>query len=178
MYIAPDFIDLLEPQCHFFNIGKPGAHLDAAGPDHASIAALAGLGEYFQTLHEHHFGGSDKALKLKASEVSNLMNQHEMSLCKQLLAVLNQLPVRIIGKSSIEGREANISLISSRHSSFSLCSQLAENGIATKNAHFYAYRLLERLGIDPNDGVLRLSFSHYNTEDETTRLMDAMTAIL
>ncbi len=78
----------------------------------------------------------------------------------------------------MQGREANVSLISSRHSSSSLASLLAQKGIATKHGDFYAYRLLKRLGIDTDDGVLRLSFAHYTTLDETMRLVEALTAIL
>ena len=177
MYIAPDFMDQLAPQCHFFNINNPWSRLDAAGPDHALIAALSGIGDFFQTLYDHHFGHSDKSLNYKASKVSSIMNQHELSLCKILLEALNQLPLRIIGKSSITGREANISLISSTHSSSLLASLLAKKGIAAKNGHFYAYRVLKALGIDPNDGVLRLSFAHYNSEEDTMRLIDELTTI-
>ncbi len=178
MYVAPDFLEELTPQCHFFNIEKRWSRLDAAGPDHASIAALAGLGEFFQTLHNHHFGASDKPLNRKASEISALMNQHEMSLCKTLLNTLNQLPVRIIGRSSVAGRAANISLACPTVSSSALVSLLAKKGIATKNGHFYAYRLLRKLGIDTDDGVVRFSFAHYNTQDDTTRLVDALINIL
>jgi len=53
-----------------------------------------------------------------------------------------------------------------------------QKGIAANNNHFYAYRLIKKLGIDIDDGVLRLSFAHYNTMDETIRLIDALTAIL
>ena len=178
MYIAPNFMDQLAPQCHFFNAENSWARLDAAGPDHASIAALAGLGDFFQTLHDHHFGYSDKRLNLKVSEISNIMNQHELSLCNLLINALNQLPVRIIGKASIKGREANISLVSATHSSSLLASSLAKKGVAAKNGHFYAYSVLKALGIDTNDGVLRLSFAHYNTKDDTMRLIDALTSIL
>jgi len=177
MYIAPDFMDQLAPQCHFFNINNPWSRLDAAGPDHALIAALSGIGDFFQTLYDHHFGHSDKSLNHKASKVSSIMNQHELSLCKILLEALNQLPLRIIGKSSITGREANISLISSTHSSSLLASLLAKKGIAAKNGHFYAYRVLKALGIDTDDGVLRLSFAHYNSEEDTMRLIDELTTI-
>jgi len=178
MYVAPDFMEQLTPQCHFFNEKESWARLDGAGPDHASIAALAGLGEYFETLHCHHFGETDTPLNQKAAEISNLMHQHETSLCKLLLEKIALLPVRIIGKSSIEGREANISLVSSTCSSQELSSLLATKGIAANNNHFYAYRLIKKLGIDIDDGVLRLSFAHYNTMDETIRLIDALTAIL
>jgi len=73
MYVAPDFMDQLAPQCHFFNVGKPWSRLDAAGPDHASIAALAGLGEFYQTLHAHHFGKSDQPLHI--SEIIRIAQQ-------------------------------------------------------------------------------------------------------
>jgi selenocysteine lyase/cysteine desulfurase len=59
-----------------------------------------------------------------------------------------------------------------------LSALLGKKGIATKHGHFYAYRILKKLGLDPDDGVLRLSFAHYNTLNETARLVDALTAIL
>jgi selenocysteine lyase/cysteine desulfurase len=34
--------------------------------------------------------------------------------------------------------------------------------------------LIEALGIDTDDGVLRTSFVHYTTEDEVTRLIQAL----
>ena len=86
-----------------------------------------------------------------------------------------QSPIRIIGKPSIEGREANVSLISSTHSATSLNSHLAKKDIVAKNGHFYAFRLLKKLGIDTDDGALRLSFAHYNTQQETMRLIEALT---
>jgi cysteine desulfurase family protein (TIGR01976 family) len=178
MYVASDFLEELTPQCHFFNVERNYARLDAAGPDHASIAALAGLGEFFQTLHSHHFDASDKTLHRKASEVSALMNQHEMSLCKTLLESLKQLPIRVIGRSNPAGREANISLVCQAVSSSSLASLLAKKGIATKNAHFYAYRLLKKLGVDTNEGVVRFSFAHYNTKNDVMRIVDALASIL
>ena len=178
MYVASDFLEELTPQCHFFNVEKKFARLDAAGPDHALIAALAGLGEFFQTLHSHHFGASDKTLNLKASKISALMNQHEMSLCKTLLESLNQLPIRVIGRSSVAGREANVSLVCPAVSSSSFASLLAKKGIATKNAHFYAYRLLKKLGANTDEGVVRFSFAHYNTKDDVMRLVDALANIL
>ncbi|MEM6897915.1 MAG: nitrogen fixation protein NifS, partial [Pseudomonadota bacterium] len=39
---------------------------------------------------------------------------------------------------------------------------------------FYAVRPLRALGIDPAHGVLRLSFTHYTTEDEVDRLITAL----
>ena len=110
--------------------------------------------------------------------ISNLMNSHEASLCKVLLERLAHLPTRIFGKSTMQGREANVALISENHTSARLSTLVGKKGIATKHGHFYAYRVIKKMGLDPDDGVLRLSFAHYNTMNETVRLMDALTDIL
>lgn len=43
---------------------------------------------------------------------------------------------------------------------------------AIRNGHMYAYRLCESLGIDLEDGVVRLSAVHYNTVEEVSRACD------
>lgn len=178
MYLSPDFLEIAEPQCHFFNAYRPWSRLDAAGPDHAAIAALAGLGDYFEMLYDHHFETSGLSLNKKAAMVSNLMNRHEASLCSVLLERLADLPASVIGKNTPKGREANVALVSENHTSARLSGLIGKKGIATKHGHFYAYRIVKRMGLDPDDGVLRLSFAHYNTMDETLRLINALTEIL
>ncbi|MBL4759707.1 MAG: amidohydrolase family protein, partial [Mariprofundaceae bacterium] len=44
---------------------------------------------------------------------------------------------------------------------------LVKNKIATRNDNFYAWRCLKALGIDTEDGVVRISLTHYNTLRET-----------
>ena len=178
MYTAPDFAAAIDPQCHYFNIGHPAKRLDGAGPDHAAIAALAGLGDYFAASYRHHFGESDAPLHQKTVAVSNLMHRHEAALCAPLLEAVRQLPLRIIGRDTMQDREANVALVSERYSSKALSAALAEKSIAAGHGHFYAKRLLERMGLkDSEDGVLRISFSHYNTEVEVTRVIDALRAL-
>ena len=43
---------------------------------------------------------------------------------------------------------------------------------------FYAVRPLKALGIDPDEGVVRLSFVHYTSENEVKRLIEALKKIL
>jgi selenocysteine lyase/cysteine desulfurase len=178
MFISPVFLEMLTPQCHFFNAHRPWSRMDTAGPDHASIAALAGLEDYFGLLHDHHFGSSDEALHIKAAKISALMMRHEETLCSLLLDRISKLPIRILGKTQMEGREANIALISANHTSAELSARIGKKGIATKHGHFYAYRLLKKMGFDPDDGVLRLSFAHYNNLAETMKLAEALADIL
>ncbi|MCB0636931.1 MAG: aminotransferase class V-fold PLP-dependent enzyme, partial [Lewinella sp.] len=141
MVVRPDFLRELTPQCHFFNTPYHNKWLDAAGPDHAAIAALAGVGDYFTAVHDHHFAEHDRPLYEKARRVSTLMKAHENRICGQLLDGLRTLPVRIYGRDTMDGREANIALRAEGKSSAELTAQLAQQGIAAKNGHFYAYRL-------------------------------------
>ena len=178
MYTARDFADELEPQCHYFNQEYPAKHLDAAGPDHASIAALAGLGEYFEQGHLHHFGTRKVSLKKKAGQLSALMHKHESELCQHLLSGLAELPLRIIGKNTNDWREANVALVSEKHSSAALSKALAEKDIAANSGDFYARRLLEKLGVtNKHGGVLRISLAHYNTREEVERALEVLEAI-
>ena len=55
---------------------------------------------------------------------------------------------------------------------------LAEHGIMAGGGHFYAVRLLEAMGIDPEHGVLRLSFVHYTRPDEIEQAIRALDATL
>lgn len=178
MYTDTEFAESLDPQCHYFNEGYQQKRLDGAGPDHAAIAALDGLGDYFGDSYTHHFGSDNKSLYEQAQSVSGLMHSHETELCTQLLSGIQSLPLRIIGRNTIEGREANIALVSEQHSSAALSKALAAKNIAAGNGHFYALRLLQKVGIkDTEDGVLRISFSHYNNADDVHRAVTVLNAI-
>ena len=56
--------------------------------------------------------------------------------------------------------------------------KLAKRGIAVGSGDFYAPRCLEALGIDPREGVVRVSMVHYNTIDEVENLKDALDDIV
>ncbi len=172
MYVSPDFAAVLDPQCHYFNRDYPEKQFDAAGPDHASIAALAGIGEYFERSHRHHFGHDEGTLFSRAQAVSSLMNRHENQLGQQLLDGISGLPLQVLGRRQMAGREANIALYSDTVPSARMSHALGLADVAAGNGHFYARRLLENVGIpDPEDGVLRISMAHYNTAEEVERVV-------
>ena len=179
MIVRPDFLEELDPQCHFFNESTLYKRLDSAGPNHASIAALAGIGDYFEAAYDHHFSNKDLPLHEKTRKVSHLMNAHENKLCSHLLENIQELPLRIFGKKTMEGREANISLKADNVSSKTIMDGLAKLNIAVKHGHFYAYRLMQAMKVaDLNDGILRISFSHYNSMEEVERCVDGLKKLI
>ncbi len=178
MFVAADFADQLDPQCHYFNLHYPEKRFDAAGPDHASIAALDGLGVYFSNSYDHHIGNEATTLYEKAQAVSALMHNHESEICAHFLQGIASLPLTIVGRDTMNGREANIALTSSKLSSSAMSEALAKADIAAGHGDFYATRLLEHAGVsNTEDGVLRVSFAHYNTQDEVDRVIETLNAV-
>ena len=55
--------------------------------------------------------------------------------------------------------------------------RLAERGIMAGGGHFYAHRLIEALGVEPEVGALRLSFLHYTSPDEIEQAIEALDAL-
>ena len=55
---------------------------------------------------------------------------------------------------------------------------LAARGIMAGDGDFYANRALRAMGVDPNQGVLRLSFVHYTNQAEIDKLLNALDDLL
>ena len=55
---------------------------------------------------------------------------------------------------------------------------LVKDFIATRNDNFYAWRCLKALGIDTDDGVIRISMTHYNSIAEVEKLIKSIDGIL
>src|SRR5690606_1608893 len=158
----------------------PHYRLNPAGPLHAEIGALGGLADYFDRLYGHHFTGA-ATLRDKAAAVYGLFADHEGRLAARLLDYLGgRDDVRIIGRRDAAGgkRAATIAFTSAVHPSRDIAAKLAERGIGAGSGHFYARRLVDALGIDPADGVVRVSMVHYNSDDEVQRLVAALDEIL
>ena len=55
---------------------------------------------------------------------------------------------------------------------------LVSNKIATRNDNFYAWRCLEALGINTDDGVIRISLVHYNTHEDVQKVIEVLEKII
>ncbi|MDH3386474.1 MAG: aminotransferase class V-fold PLP-dependent enzyme [Gammaproteobacteria bacterium] len=177
MYINADVRGDMTSQAHYFNSGIPTKDFNPAGPQHAQVAGCAGVLDYFDALHRHHFGDSDKALNTKLDEIHPLVLQHENALAAPLLEFLDHHPqVRLIGKTHAndDDRAPTIAFKPLNQSSESVAHKLQDAGVGTEHGHFYAHRLISDLGIDPEDGVVRLSLVHYGTTDEVDRILKAL----
>jgi selenocysteine lyase/cysteine desulfurase len=166
----------LSNEGHYFNASEPSKRLVPAGPDHAQIAAARGIAEYFDVLDRHHGG---KISTGSPQRVRNLLRSAEAPLLAALLSYLQgRKGVRVLGPTNIDERAATVAFVTHSIEPAELVRQLAERGFMAGNGNFYAVRLLRAMGVDPTRGAVRISFVHYNTVQEMTRLIQALDAIL
>jgi cysteine desulfurase family protein (TIGR01976 family) len=171
MFLRREVNAALPNQGHFFNEGKPGARFTPAGPDHAQIAAVNGVLDYMDAVADHH-GQQDKPAGARAAAVRDLFRAHETALLQPLLDYLARHPkVRLIGRTRAGERAPTVSFTVKDRDSAGIAARLAEAKIGVGVGNFYAYRLIKALGIDTEDGAVRLSFVHYTTKDEVDRLI-------
>jgi cysteine desulfurase family protein (TIGR01976 family) len=183
MTMSKKLNEQLPSQGHFFNVDHAGARFTPAGPDHAQIAAVNGVIDYFEAVYEHHFAGQsdDTAIDAvqKARAVSGLFQLAEHSNLEPLLKFLSNRPgVRLIGKASTEGRAPTVAFTVDNRQPADIAAQLAEQKIGIGNGNCYAYRLMQALDIPADQGVVRLSFVHYTNEAEMARLIEALDKII
>ncbi|MBM7067878.1 aminotransferase class V-fold PLP-dependent enzyme [Actibacterium sp. 188UL27-1] len=167
----------LPNQGHHFNGGTLYNRFTPAGPDHAQVAACAGIADYIDKLYHHHMkAGRDAGAR--GVWVHDLMRQHEVSLLEPLMHYLGgRNDIRILGPRTTQNRAPTVALALDRPG-LEVARDLSPLGILAGGGDFYAGRPLQAMGIDPDHGVLRLSFVHYTTADEVDRLITALDQVL
>ena len=177
LYGKKDILNKLPNQNHEFLEGDVPYTLNPGGPNHEELSCLIGVYEYFNNLYEHHFPGQDASTRGKIEAVNDLIAKHEMEIANPLLDYINTRDdINLIGKTNISNKDRapTIAFTMNNKSSKELSSDLVQQGIATRNDNFYAWRCLKALGIDTDDGVVRTSMVHYNTHEDVKKLIEAL----
>ncbi len=178
MYVKRDLLKEMVNQGHYFNDGSPHYMLTPAGPDHAQIAAAAGIAAYLDAVYAHHFDEDVDAAE-RGRRIHALFASHEKQLLAHLLGWLrNRDDIRIIGPDDPELRAPTVSIIPTKKRISEMLPVLAEHKLMVGNGHFYAVRPLTGMNISLDTGVLRLSFLHYTTQQEIEQLITGLSAAL
>lgn len=130
-------------QNHFFHEGHFPETLNPGGLNYESVASLAGVADYFDAVHEHHFKGQEGTLRERAVRVFELFEAHESALMAPLLTYLSNKPgVRLIGRNSSDPHERapTVSIFVEGKSASELAEALYERHIACAHGHFYGLR--------------------------------------
>ena len=180
MVVRRDLADRLANQAHFFNAGSRYKRFTPAGPDHAQVAACAGMADYIDALYAHHHGG-DTAPAERARAVARLQRGHEDRVLAPLLDYLgSRNDARILGSASLGGETGRVPTVAlhTAKPAHEIATALSGHGVMAGEGDFYAVRTIGAMGCDPDAGVLRLSFVHYTTDAEVQQLMKGLDACL
>jgi selenocysteine lyase/cysteine desulfurase len=173
-------LEELPSQAHYFNSQFPDKRLTPAGPDHAQIASAGAVLDYVESVDRHHGGSAD--LAAAARSVSQLWRRHEAELLRPLLSYLaSSEKVRLLGPDDATGaghRCPTVAFVPLDDDPQVVASGLVDRGIMTSWGAFYANRVLEGLGVDPDRGVVRVSFVHYTSGEDIAKLLAALDEVL
>ena len=178
MFVRMELREKMFNQSHFFHHGKARSMLTPAGPDHAQIAAVAGIVDYLDAVYAHHFTEAvDSAAK--GRRLHQLFSEHERELLTPLLEFLKSRDdVRIIGPDDASVRAATVTILPLRKSVADVAEALGKEKLMVGTGDFYGVRPLTAMHIDLDPGVLRMSFVHYTTMAEIEHLIRGLTRAL
>ena len=169
--------ETLPNQGHYFNEGSLYKRFTPAGPDHAQIAASAGMADYFDALYDHHFDGQASPAD-RSEAVHSLMRDQEKILLQPVLNYLRQKnSARLLGPDQAEHRAPTVAVDLGKPAR-EVAQKLSDYGIMAGGDNFYAVRALEGMGVNPDQGVLRMSFVHYTEQAEIDKLLNALDDII
>ncbi len=180
LYGKENILKNLPNQNHEFLSGSYPYTINPGGPNHEELVSLIGIYEYMIELYKHHFNNEDTSIRSKIKKINNLISQHEEEISNPILEYISKRKdLTLIGKNKIvkKNRAPTISFISKEKKSKKVSEILVNEKIATRNDNFYAWRCLKALGIDTEDGLVRLSLTHYNSQYDVERVLQALTKI-
>ncbi len=181
LFIKENILKKLPNQNHNFLSGQIPYTLNPGGPNHEELASCIGIAEYFDELYNHHFNNKNLPLNKKIELTNNIISKHEEKIGNILLEYLNNNKnIRLLGHKSIKNknRAPTFSFIHKKFKSKTIADKLVRSGVGTRNDNFYAWRCLKYLGINTNDGVVRISMVHYNTVNEVKKLINILKKII
>jgi cysteine desulfurase family protein (TIGR01976 family) len=167
---------------------QPPGKWETGTQNHECLAGLAGtldylawLGQTYGTTYTSMFPGmTGQRRDLHAALAA--IQAYERGLAARLLDGLRDLPgARIYGLTAPEDlprRVPTVALTVAGHTPRELAAALGARGIFTWDGNYYALALMERLGLEPGGGALRVGLAHYNTAAEVDRAVDALRAIV
>ncbi len=168
------------PRWNHFFIGDDEipAKFELGSGNYEGAAGLVGLEKYFRAM-----GKSFSApVRQVMQDVYGDIQIHESRLTRDLLSFLTSKPrVHVVGESDprlVEERLPVVSFVVDEADPEELVQEVDKGKVGIRWGHFYAVRLLDALDLLQYKGVIRISLSHYNTENELARMKEVLDPLL
>jgi cysteine desulfurase family protein (TIGR01976 family) len=134
--------------------------------NHEGMVGAAAAVEYLASL------GSGANLRERLRSVFLETHARNMALFTRLWTALSSMPrVKVYGPPPDSARTPTLAFTIDGCTSTDAARRLAEKGLFLSHGDFYAYTLVERLGVE---GLIRAGCVIYTTEDEIDRLIESV----
>jgi cysteine desulfurase family protein (TIGR01976 family) len=157
----------------------PARH-ELGTPQTELFAGLAATADYFVWLGEQVGCSGSRESKIEAAY--SAASAYEMPIAQHLIDELAKIEgVQLQGISDarqLSHRVPTVSFTHPRKRNALLAKACAAQGINVWSGHNYAYELVHHLGLDEQDGVLRIGLTHYNTVGEVDRIIGLLKELL
>jgi cysteine desulfurase family protein (TIGR01976 family) len=182
LYGKRELLSLLASQSHYFLPEDDfQRRLCPGGLNYELTAASAGIGDYFEQVHEQHFPGANVGTEERMNQVFGLFADHERGLSRAIEEYLTSKPgVRLVGRGGAARRErvGVFAFTVGGRDSQEVVAALQARKIGIHADDFYAARCIDALGARPQNGVVRASLVHYNAAQDVERLFDSLDRVI
>lgn len=142
-----------------------------------NFAALAGSTaalEFIASLGQDGAETTSLTLRERLNAAMKIVGEHEHSLSRKLYDGLLSIPGVAVHGLPVESgshRTPTVAFTMKGIPSPEVTKSLGEQGIFVWGGHFYAPTLIEKLGTQPDGGVVRVGLAAYSTTNEADRLL-------
>ncbi len=138
-----------------------------------------GIVDYLQRMAEAH-GVKGNNMRESIENAFDLFTAHEAKLTQRLMDYLTAQPnITIIGipNGNAQQRVSTVAFVVNDWKSDAITLKVDPHNIGIRFGDFYAKKLIESLGLEAQNGVVRVSMVHYNTFEEIDRLIEVFKTI-
>jgi cysteine desulfurase family protein (TIGR01976 family) len=146
---------------------------NVAGMD-AAISYLENLGK---TLGDRETNSQATSKRANLVRAMTAIRSYEESLSLELLRILRECEATIYGvreDQRVHERVPTLCFNLKKICPAKVTETMAGAGIGIRDGHMYAPRLMKRLGLSQDSGVVRVSAVHYNTMEEMHRFAEVL----
>ncbi|MCB0827015.1 MAG: cysteine desulfurase-like protein [Armatimonadetes bacterium] len=160
---------------HFFLPDEGTKRFELGCTPYELLAGVLKLQDYFAFLAGHELYQGRATIEAAYAAMAKL----EEPLIERIEAMLDELPgIRRFGPATGAHRHPTFSFTHESLKPSEIVRAVHQHPIGIKHGHMYAYRWCEAVGIEPEEGAVRVSAVHYNTVDEIDQLEKVLRLIV
>jgi cysteine desulfurase family protein (TIGR01976 family) len=79
-----------------------------------------------------------------------------------------------LAAGQVDARTPTFAVTMANHQPRAVAARLGDRGVFVWDGNYYALAAMERLGLEPHGGAVRVGFCHYNTAEEVDRVLEEL----